>query len=174
MKPFTCSDREVNLVSRFRKCCDVIRWHRFLNPARLELFQFGGNLNCCIRAKSTVHLNEDFNIGTNSITHRFNKSDRLQLLFIRKLVIACPERIKLQCSIPFFKHPFRGSVEFFRCTLNTIPPVGIRLNLITTGTTKQSVDRLVQRLANNIPARDFNNANASRNDFTRATIVIPK
>ena len=81
--------------------------------------------------------------------------DHAPLLRAVQLVEARAERIELERPIALGHHaPGRG-VELLRRALDGVPAVGVGLDLVAHGAAEQAVDRLVQRLAHDVPAGDL-------------------
>src|SRR4029453_7335021 len=98
--------------------------------------------------------------------------DGLHLLPVLQLVVAWAEGIQLQGPVPALHDLLRGLVELFGRALDPVPAVGVGLDPVALGTAEQVVDRLVQGLADDVPAGGLEGRYATAHHLAGAREVV--
>ena len=157
-----------NLLQRFQ----VLRRHRFLEPARLERLQFFRDLNRGGRVEAPVHLDEDVEVRARFVPHGFHQRDRSQPFLPLQLVEARAEGIQLRGPVAALHHSPGRLGELLRRAFHRVPAVGVGLDLRPHRAAHQPVNRLVQRLAHDVPARHLDQRDAAHRYLARAAVIV--
>ena len=151
--------RQRDPAADLRQPFHVFRVDRLLVPERRERLEAVGDTNGFIRREAAMDLDQDLDVGTDSLAHRAYSLDRD--LFLRSPDMRPPrvvERVELERGKAALDHVARALGELLRRAGSIRPAVGIHANAIAAGSTEQVVHRLATRLADDIPQRLFQRA----------------
>src|SRR5215813_2760768 len=117
-------------------------------------------------------LDEDFYVIAYSFPYSRHNLYRLRFLLLTDLAIGEPEGIEFQGLIAFFDDESRLTGEVLRRARADVPPIGISLHAVATQSPQQAINRLANRLADDVPARHLNCADRRHDNRASAPVLV--
>ena len=119
-----------------------------------------------------MHLDKNLYVRADSIPDSFDKSNNIVLFVPLHFVEAGAEWIELERFVALFEHPLGGRVKLIRRAFACVPAVGVAFDLISDRSPQQLVYRLVEGLADDIPASNFEEGGNGLGNFAGASEVL--
>ncbi len=149
------SDRNGAAFSHFNHGLNAKRRHRSFEPQRFIRRHSSGEVERSVYAEPIVPLNHDIHIRADGAPHCGDDLQSRREVLVVDYPPSGTKRIKLEGGIPSGYHCLCLFRKALRRTRAAVPTVGIGPQTLMTGSTQQVIQRLICRLAHDIPTSAF-------------------
>src|SRR5262249_55185522 len=104
------------------------------------------------RREPAVHLDQQVDLGSDRVAYRLHERDRPGVFVARQLTGAGTEGVKLHRPVSTGHDPAGGLGELLGAAPPLLPAVRVRFDPVPARAAEKPVDRLVERLADHVPA----------------------
>src|SRR5947209_4507086 len=172
MDTFPGRNRYIDPLCHFGQGAEIFRRYRFLDPARLERFQIAADGDGDCRREAAMHLNENLYIGPHGRAYGFHQREGEASFRPGDIKRARSERVEFQRPVATLHYPLRGLMERFGSPFNRVPTVSICFDAIAYRASEEPIDRLIKRLAHDVPAGHLYDADTRHLHLTRAAVIV--
>ena len=151
---------------------DVLGIARLLDPVQPAGLQLAGDRDGRCRAEAAVAVDHDLDLGTHRLAHGL---DQLHGAADRGKVGIAPgaaERIELQARIAAAPDLGGRRGDLRDVGAGAVPGIGVGRHLVAHPAAEQLVDRLAQRLADDVPERHLDRADRAVEDRPAARELV--